>query len=190
MRELAKARQAGSDLERLMELHERQAGILRKIEAYEREIKRAHQKIDDAERELLRDSSKAKELEGQIEVLRQYGEQLAAKRQAIVRQVRVAEDQEDLRDIRMRIHKRLSQALSVLTFALLGIPLGIAAGRRSVMIAFGISFAIVLLVFYPLLILGQVAAEAGTLPLVPAIWGGNALTLAIGAVLTVKVLRR
>ena len=104
--------------------------------------------------------------------------------------MRVAEDQEDLRDIRMRIHKRLSQALSVLTFALLGIPLGITAGRRSVMIAFGLSFAIVLVVFYPLLILGQVAAEAGTLPLVPAIWGGNAMTLAIGAFLSVKVLRR
>jgi len=189
-RELANAQQAGSDLERLMELHERQAGILRKIEAYESEIKRAQQKFEDAQRELLRDGSKAKELKGQIDVLSQYGEQLKAKQQAIVRQMRVAEDQEDLRDIRMRIHKRLSQALSVLTFALLGIPLGIAAGRRSVMIAFGLSFAVVLLVFYPLLILGQVAAEAGTLPLVPAIWGGNAMTLVIGAILTVKVLRQ
>jgi lipopolysaccharide export LptBFGC system permease protein LptF len=80
--------------------------------------------------------------------------------------------------------------MSVFVFALVGIPLGALPGRRSVMVAFGMSFAIVLLIFYPLLILGQIMAEAGRVPAAPALWAGDGLTFAIGVVLMVWLLRR
>ena len=38
-------------------------------------------------------------------------------------------------------------------------------------------------------IIGQIAAEAGTVPIGPAIWAGNILVFFIGAFLTAKVLR-
>ena len=185
-RELAK----GPDMERQVKLMDMQAGILRAMRDCEKEIEDAQARIDAARRGLADDAVRARDLEGQIAVLTQDSERLAQEREDARKRLRIAGNQEDLRDVRMRIHKRLSQALSVFTFALLGIPLGIAGSGRNVMVAFGLSFAIVLLVFYPLLILGQVAAETGTLPLVPAIWGGNILTLAIGAILSVKVLSR
>jgi lipopolysaccharide export LptBFGC system permease protein LptF len=166
------------------------ARILASIGDCNRQIELAEARIKEVERELAGHLATAKKLAAEIDDLVQDSERLAGKRNAIRRQLRVADDQRDLREIRIRIHKRLSQALSVFTFALLGIPLGIAGGGRHVMVAFGLSFAIVLLVFYPLLILGRVAAEAGTLPLVPAMWGGNILTLAIGGILSVKVLTR
>jgi lipopolysaccharide export LptBFGC system permease protein LptF len=46
------------------------------------------------------------------------------------------------------------------------------------------------LIFYPLLILGQMAAEAGRAPIVPAMWAGNGLTLLIGLALTGRILTR
>ena len=52
------------------------------------------------------------------------------------------------------------------------------------------SFGVVLLLFYPFLIIGQMAAESGLLPTVPAMWSGNALTFMIGLALTVHVLRK
>jgi lipopolysaccharide export LptBFGC system permease protein LptF len=100
-----------------------------------------------------------------------------------------AADQSALRSIGVRIHKRLAQALSVLSFVMVGIPLGILASRRSVILSLGLSFGLVLFVFYPFMVVGQMAAEVSTLSAAPLIWMGNAVMLAIGAVLMARVVR-
>jgi len=104
--------------------------------------------------------------------------------------LRWADVQDDLRSMSIRIHKYLAQSAAVFAFAMIGIPLGIMSRRRSIMVAIGISFAIVLALFYPCLIVGQVLAEVGVLPVGIAMWGGTALTFLIGVLLHCSVLRR
>jgi lipopolysaccharide export LptBFGC system permease protein LptF len=58
------------------------------------------------------------------------------------------------------------------------------------MVAFGMSFGIVLFVFYPFLIMGEIAAEAAAVPVGLAMWAGDGFVFIIGAVLMAKVLRR
>ena len=71
------------------------------------------------------------------------------------------------------IHKRLSQALSCLTFIIIGIPLGIKLRSGHLMIGFGASFIVILFLYYPLVVTGIVLAENAFMPVIPAIWGGN-----------------
>ena len=189
-RQLDEIENTGAGRERQETLLKRQSTILARIEANKKETEAMQAELDQARRALQTAAARAARLAEPLAVLRERRQELLAQRAEAYRLTRQARDQEDLREMRVRIHKRLAQALSVLTFALVGIPLGIAASRRSVMIAFGLSFAVVLLVFQPMLIYGAQAAKAGALPVVPAIWAGNALTFAIGAILTVRVLNR
>ncbi|MFP4026381.1 MAG: LptF/LptG family permease [Candidatus Brocadiia bacterium] len=92
---------------------------------------------------------------------------------------RQAEEQKDLRELEVRMHRRLALAVAVFMFGLLGMPLGVMTKHRSSMIAFGIGFAFMVIIFYPMLIVGQIAAETGTLPVAAAMWSGNAVTLFI-----------
>ena len=102
----------------------------------------------------------------------------------------IAELQDELRSATIRIHKRLALAASVFIFALVGIPLGVMSRRHSMMVALGTSFAIVLFVFYPFLIGGEILAQAGILSVAPAMWSGNALIFVIGAALMAGVIRQ
>ncbi len=188
--QLIQMHEGEADLERRFELERLQAALLTKIDAKDKEIAERKGEIAEAETLIEADEARAAEIQGQIAELQQRKGELVEDRKKIIEVIRAADDQRSLNAIRIRVHKRLAQALSVLIFALVGIPLGIVASGRSVMIAFGISFAIVLLIFYPFLILGQVAAEAGVLPIAPAMWAGNAFTFLIGAVLMVRVLSR
>ncbi len=177
------------DYPRLDELQNRQKTIQGQIDGQEQETAKLQTDIADAQKQLAADLEKADGLRQQVTALQERKEKLAAERVQPLSLVQWADDQDDLNSLSIRIHKRLVQAASVFLFALIGIPLGILAGGRSVMTAFGLSFAIVLLVFYPFVIFGQVAAETGALPIAPAMWAGNVFVLIIGAVLTAKVMR-
>ena len=160
------------------------------IASRDREIKEALAGKERADEAMERNERKALELAGEIEGLEKLKDGKEAQLQELEEARRGARIQEDLRSIGVRIHKRLAQALAVLIFAMIGIPLGVMCRGRSPMVAFGISFAIVLFLFYPFLIAGQIAAQAGVLPVVPSIWAGNVLTLAIGCTLMARVLRQ
>jgi lipopolysaccharide export LptBFGC system permease protein LptF len=178
------------DLEREVELRQRQRDLLAWIEEARQDIRPLQAELAEAEAALQEAADRAAQLEVEIRELAQRREDLLKERRELNHIVNQASDQHELDSISVRIHKRLTQAASVFVFALVGIPLGILASRRHVMVAFGISFAIVLLVFYPFLILGQMAAEAGAMPVAPAMWAGNAFTFVIGAALTARVLTR
>ena len=179
-----------ADLERLVELQKRQRALLTEIEAKKKEIEALEADVAGAKAAVRDAGRRAVELEAEIRELAQRHETLTRERRDLIESIRLATDQCELSTIAIRIHKRLAQAASVFVFALVGIPLGILGSHRHVMMAFGISFAIVLLVFYPFLIVGQIAAEAGTVPVLPAVWAGNGFTLAIGVVLMARVLSR
>jgi len=188
---ISRLRQGGSaetDYDRLVELQNQQQAFRNQIEMREAEIADLQGEIRDARRALAQSHERAGKVAVELKEIRRHQQKLLARRTELRRIMDWAEDQHDLISVRLRIHKRLAQALSLFIFALVGIPLGIVAGGRSVMIAFGISFAMVLLVFYPFLIAGQIASKAGVLPVVPAMWAGNVFVGIIGLVLCARVL--
>ena len=85
------------------------------------------------------------------------------------------------------IHKRLSQALSCLTFIIIGIPLGIKLRSGHLMIGFGASFIVILFLYYPLVVTGIVLAENAFIPVIPAIWGGNIILFTGGVFILRKL---
>ena len=85
------------------------------------------------------------------------------------------------------IHKRISQALSCLSFIVIGIPLGIKLRSSHLIIGFGVSFMIILFIYYPLMVTGSVLADDTLLPVVPVLWGANGVLL-IGGICIYKKL--
>jgi lipopolysaccharide export LptBFGC system permease protein LptF len=178
------------DLASIEDQRQKLSDVTGRIEALNEQITKADADIRDTLAQIQKYKDKTAEKKREVLTLNSESkviqEALAGRREIL----KMADDQEELRSLEIRVHKRLAQAFAVLAFAMIGIPLGIMTKRRSIMIAFGISFGVVLLLFYPFLIIGQMAAESGLLPTVPAIWSGNALTFMIGLALTVHVLRK
>ncbi len=103
---------------------------------------------------------------------------------------RVAWTQEDLREIRIRQQRRLTLAFAALMFTVLGIPLGLFSHKRSTLLAFGVGFLVMLIIFYPFMVLGQIIAETGMIHVVPAMWMGNGITFLLGIIMTGILFRR
>jgi lipopolysaccharide export LptBFGC system permease protein LptF len=183
--------QAGSgDLERLVELQKQHRELLGQIDVRKKEVESLAAGVEEGQRLLKEAQDRAAEVRAEVGELEQRKSDLTRRSDAVNAVVRRASDQYELRSITLWIHKRLAQAASVFVFALVGIPLGILPSRRSVMVAFGMSFGIVLFVFYPFLIVGEIAADAAAVPVGLAMWAGDGFMLIIGAVLMAKVLRR
>jgi lipopolysaccharide export LptBFGC system permease protein LptF len=178
-----------ADYDRLTKLQTRSKELLGQIGTASNEKQDLEEKTNAAKLRKDECAARADELSGKMRELTNAKAKLVKDKGVLATVHRWATQQLALRDVMLRIHKRLAQAFSIFVFALLGIPIGILAGGRNVMVAFGISFAIVLLVFYPLLIFGQVAAEANSVPVTPAIWAGDGLTFVIGLLLTARVVR-
>ena len=181
---------ASADLEALVQLQKLQRDLLAQVDRTGKELVSLRAELAAAQKALTDASARAVDYRAQVAELQQRKEALQSQRDDVTKIVWLATGQSDMDSASIWIHKRLAQGLSVLAFALVGIPLGMLPSRRSFMVAFGMSFGVVLLIFYPFLILGEIAAQAGTVPIVPAIWAGDAVTFGIGAVLMVWVLRR
>jgi lipopolysaccharide export LptBFGC system permease protein LptF len=177
------------DYPRLEDLQSRLKSVQSQIDTQEQESVRLEGDVAASQKELTASLDRAGRSQELASALEKRRAKVLSGRPGPMQVAQWADDRGELNSLLIRIHKRLVQAVSVFLFALIGIPLGIMAGGRSVMAAFGLSFAIVLVVFYPFVIFGQIAAEAGALPIAPAMWGGNAFVFIIGAALTAKVLR-
>ena len=114
-------------------------------------------------------------------------EALLGKSSTIETDLAIANKEESIRKNDISIHKRLSQALSCIPFVLIGIPLGIRLRSGHLMIGFGASFLVILLLYYPLVVTGIVLAENAVLPVAPAIWGSN-IILFIGGMFVFRKL--
>ena len=180
----------GATMSRIAELHKRVQEVKGKIEGLDAKIAPAEEEIKRAQAQIEKDEATAREYDRMTMRLQMALAEDAQERSRLSTDRTMAEIQEGLRSVEIRIHKRLAESLATVIFAMIGVPLGIMTRRRSIMIAIAISFALVLLVFYPLLVAGQILAELSLVPIVPAIWSGNVITFLIGLILTVNVVRK
>jgi len=173
---------------------------------------REHQRARDQARAALETS--AKEMAGVASRLEQVQQEYAQNRAKAVSESRLADqyeaelrpveerikaaerrralmrDQERIRDVVLQIHFRLAQSLACLVFALVGIPLGTLCGRGGVVVAFGVSFAVVIFLYYPVYSVSKKLAQNGHLNPVVAMWLPNLVCAVIGGILLWRTLRR
>jgi lipopolysaccharide export system permease protein len=85
-------------------------------------------------------------------------------------------------------HRRWAAGFSCLCFAFVGAPMAIRLRNRDLLTSFFLCFLPILIVYYPLLVVGINGAKDGRLP--PwSVWAGNILLLLWGAYLLRRVLR-
>ncbi len=153
------------------------------IEDIKLRISRFADRIESNKRRLESESEKADELEGQVSELSEAVSDMA-------RRVEEADLQELYRRANIEVHFRMGQAFACIVFVMIGIPFGIMVRRGGVVAAFGISFAVVLMLYFPAYYIGRQLAEAGQLPAYIALWLPNLICGAIGALFLWLSLRR
>jgi len=94
------------------------------------------------------------------------------------------------RDAEEELARRSALAGSAFFFALTGIALGILAGNKAKVASVITACAPIIVVYFPLVIAGSNLARAGTLPVYPALWMGNAVLGVGGSYLLYRVARR
>lgn len=93
-------------------------------------------------------------------------------------------------ELQTEYHLRFASCLASFLIVLLGAPLGILIRHSNKMVAFFVSFVTVMVVYYPLLMVGKGLAEDGVLPPVVAAWLANGTLGVLGLILLWRVLRR
>jgi lipopolysaccharide export system permease protein len=90
--------------------------------------------------------------------------------------------------LRAEPHRRWAAGFSCLCFAFVGAPMAIRLRNRDLLTSFFLCFLPILIVYYPLLVVGIDGAKDGRLP--PwSVWTGNILLLLWGAYLLRRVVR-
>jgi lipopolysaccharide export system permease protein len=84
---------------------------------------------------------------------------------------------------------RSAQAFGSLFFVLLGAPVGILFAKRDFLSAFISCFVPIILLYYPLMLLGVNLGKEDVIPPVLALWGGNVLLLVLAAFTLPPVIR-
>jgi hypothetical protein len=63
---------------------------------------------------------------------------------------------------------------------MIGIPLGIMTRSSNMLISLGISFVLILFVYYPLVATGLVLADSMNFPIIPSVWAANVVNIILG----------
>ena len=87
-------------------------------------------------------------------------------------------------------HFRNAGSITIVVFMFIGIPLGILSKRGNVLMALVVSFFAVLVIFYPLTIVGQMASRDGLMTPWFAMWQPNMVVGGIGLILMKWGIRR
>ncbi|HLG28668.1 MAG TPA: LptF/LptG family permease, partial [Candidatus Brocadiales bacterium] len=168
-----------------------------KITQINERISKEQQRIQEARQYIsaLEESQKLEKatIEGatpSLDELKKQENELKEKRTGLVARLEKAKKQELEHETSITIHKRLSPSLSCLVFVLIGIPLGIMTRCGNILISIGISFVLVLILYYPLVMAGWVLADGMILPVIPALWGANFIVGTVGIVFFQRVFRK
>jgi lipopolysaccharide export system permease protein len=161
----------------------------RRLEA-EKAVSAAEAELRPVEETLALRNAALEEASGRVAELRVKADEAAAafnKVRAHVNNLKAME-----RDLRARadFHFRNAGALTALVFMLIGIPLGIISRHGNIILAFVISFFVVLIVYYPLMVIGQMLSLDGYLSPVVGEWMGNVAVGGAGIVLLIRGIRR
>jgi LPS export ABC transporter permease LptF len=99
------------------------------------------------------------------------------------------DDVSKLAAIRTEFNKRFSFSLACVTFALIGIPLGITAHRQETSIGFGISLGVAFTYFLIIIVVNTLRSDAKVHPEI-LIWAPNIIFLLLGGFLFFRMCRR
>ncbi len=159
-------------------------------------IKKEKRRIKSTKRKILISQKLIDEANGKIDKLTlEVGglnlnkKNLEKEHSVFAEQIAIAEKQKMKRELSINIHKRLSPSLASLSFILLGIPLGIMTRSSNMLISVGISFILILFIYYPLVATGLVVAESMGFPIIPSVWGANVVNLIMSAFLFKKMMK-
>ena len=158
------------------------------IEKERRRIKKAKRRVLISERLAEDENKKIEEVGLDIEGFLRSKEDLKEKHMALAERVGMAEKQKMSRELSINIHKRLSPSLASLTFILIGIPLGIMTRSNNMLISLGISFILILFIYYPLVATGLILADSMNFPIIPSVWAANAVNIILSVFLFRKIL--
>jgi lipopolysaccharide export LptBFGC system permease protein LptF len=176
------------------ELYKQVAAEKDKIDAQIAELQEQLQEkeadVEEQKEKRVAAQQKLADVQSQMAVVERDMERMEARVEETARTAHLADTQRDRLALLIRVHRRMAWALSILGFTLMGIPLGIMAGSRSIMMAFGISFLLVLVLFYVPLSAGIQMSNEGVVHPTIGIFAGNALICLIGLALTVHVCRQ
>lgn len=176
--------------QRLAGLVANRADMAETVTKREGEIIKAASELTAAADALAKNRAKAQQLGEQKAELDAAAAARSQERLQLRRRMQMIETEEQLLEVETQIHFRLAQGAACFVFALLGIPLGIMARRGGVMVPFGISFAVVICLYYPIYTLGRQMSQSGFIPAYFAMWLPNAVCGILGVVLLVRTLRR
>ncbi len=160
------------------------------IEKEKRRIKSAKRKILISQRLIDEENEKIETVALEIEELNHSNKGLEEEYSIHARQISMAEKQNMRHELTINIHKRLSPSLASLSFILIGIPLGIMTRSSNMLVSLGISFILILFIYYPLVATGLVVAESMSFPIIPSVWGANFVNLILSAFLFRKILKQ
>ncbi len=163
----------------------------------EKVIKKENRKIKSAKRKILisrrLESEEKKNIEKISKVLEEVErskKELENKHSILSERIEMAGKQKLKRELSINIHKRLSPSLASLSFILIGIPLGIMTRSNNMLVSLGISFILILFIYYPLVATGLVVADSMNFPIIPSLWTANVVNLIMSAILFRKVLNQ
>jgi lipopolysaccharide export system permease protein len=101
-------------------------------------------------------------------------------------------DQGDLRSRYFRLQsvpqRRWAAGFACICFVLVGLPMAIVLRNRDFLTSFFLCFLPILLVYYPLMIIGADQVKSGNLPTI-FVWAGNGMLLLWGLVMLRRVIR-
>ena len=180
----------GFDLRSEEEFKKNVSLIEKIIEKEKRRIKKAKRKVSIAERVIENENKKIEEAGLEIEEFLRSKEDLEKEHMALNERVVIAGKQKMSRELSVNIHKRISPSLASLTFIMIGIPLGIMTRSSNMLISLGISFVLILFVYYPLVATGLILADSMNFPIIPSVWAANAVNLILGIYLFSKILNK
>ena len=183
----------GDTLERKHEREkefEKNISLIKKIiEKDKRRIKSTKRKILISQRLIDDANEKIEKLTLEVGELNRSMKDLQKEHAIFTEQIAMAEKQKMKRELSVNIHKRLSPSLASLTFILIGIPLGIMTRSSNMLVSVGISFILILFIYYPLVATGLVVAESMGFPIIPSVWGANVVNLIMSALLFRKIMK-
>jgi len=162
--------------------------LIKKIIAKEkRRIKSTKRKILISQKLIDQSNGEIEKLTLAVEEFSLNNNDLEKEHAIFTEQVKMAEKQKMKRELSIGIHKRISPSLASLSFILIGIPLGIMTRSSNMLVSVGISFILILFIYYPLVATGLVVAESMGFPIIPSVWGANVVNLIMSALLFRKI---
>jgi len=176
--------------ERKIEFEKNIVLIKKIIEKDQRRVKNTKRKILISQRIIDEANDKIEKLTLEVAELDRSKKELEKEHSVFAGQIAMAEKQKMKRELSINIHKRISPSLASLSFILIGIPLGIMTRSSNMLVSLGISFILILFIYYPLVATGLVVAESMSFPIIPSVWGANVVNLILSAFLFRKILKQ